>query len=353
MSIRRVLVLMKKDIKHCLMGFFFIFSVIGPLLVTLLVNLVFGSIFSGKPKLGITYESSSEIVESIKRVNYIIVSEYSTEEKLKQAVRIGSSDVGVVFVKDFDAKIKKGELTKLTAYIWGESHLKNRAIVSSAILQHIRAFSGVKNPVDITLVSLGEKVNTPWQDRFLALIVLLAIFIGGFTIPAALLVEEKQKYTMGAITTTPLTQREIFAAKGLVGIMVSVIVGTLILVLNQAFNTQLPFIILILWLGAIMAACFGLIVGAFIKEIASLHTVIKALGLIIYGPGIVAIFPQIPAWVGKMFPTYYVMNPLLEISRKGGAWSTVYGDILILVGILIVLILIVITIANKVQQQEA
>jgi hypothetical protein len=31
------------------------------------------------------------------------------------------------------------------------------------------------------------------------------------------------------------------------------------------------------------------------------------------------VFPQIPAWIGKVFSTYYLLAPIIEISQNGGA----------------------------------
>jgi ABC-2 type transport system permease protein len=352
MSIRRLGVLLSKELIYNSKSYAFIFAIVGPIVFTLLVNLVFGSIFSGTPKLGIFDQGHSQIVEALKNMESIHLKEYSSEIELKDAVETGARDIGIILQENFDSKIKKGELTKLTAYVWGESLLKNRAVLGAAIIYQVRDVSGKKAPVEITPVSLGDKKNIPWKDRFLPAIVLMAIFISGFIIPASSLVEEKQKRTIGALMSTPATQIDIFMAKGLMGIIVSMVMGILILILNHALNAQLSLIIFILFLGAIMAACFGLIVGAFMKEMAALYSVIKGLGIIIYGPGVIALFPQIPKWIGKLFPTYYVMNPIMEISREGGTWATVYLDILILIGVIALFAAMVGVIAIKTRQQE-
>jgi ABC-2 type transport system permease protein len=353
MSIRIIAVLLGKELKHGAKSYFFIFAVVGPIVITLLVNLIFGSLFSQKPKLGISDQGNSQIVASLKKMESINLMEYSSGIELKDAIAAGARDVGIVLPENFDSLIKKGELTKITAYIWGESLLKNRAVVGAAFLYQARKVSGKKAPVDITAVSLGDKDSIPIKDRFLPIIVLLAIFISGFALPSASLVEEKQKRTIGAVITTPATQGDIFIAKGLMAIMVSMVMGILILILNHAFNAQLGLLIFILFLGAIMACCFGLMLGAFVKDMAALYTAIKGLGIFIYTPGIVSLFPGIPEWVGKLFPTYYVINPIMEITREGGSWSTVYLEVIILIGILAVFIGIVGIIANKTRQQEA
>lgn len=353
MSIRRIAVLLKKEFKYGSRSYFFIFAIVAPIVFTLFVNLIFGSLFAGKPKLGILDHGDSRIVDSLRNMESIDLEEYESETELKAAVESGARDVGIVLQENFDSLIKNGESTRLTAYIWGESLLKDRAIAGTAVVSKIRDISGKKVPVDIITVSLGNEDAIPWKERFLPTIVLMAIFISGFAVPGTSLVNEKEKRTIGAVLITPVTQYEIFISKGLIGVIVSIMMGILILVLNQAFNAQLGLIILILLLGAILAGCIGLLIGAFMKDIASMYSVIKGLGAILYGPGIVAMFPQIPQWIGKLFPTYYVINPIMEIARKGGSWSTVKLDVFILIGIIAIFFAIVGVIANKTSQQIA
>lgn len=343
MSIRRITALLYKELKYGSKSYFYIFAIVAPLSATLLLNLVFSSIFSEKSRLGIFNESNSQIVESLKNMGSMEIKEYSSEIELKDAVEAGSQDVGVVFQ---GAK-------KITVYVWGESLLKNRIIAGSALINKIRDIFGNKAPLDIITVSLGRKNKVPWKDRFLPAIVLMAIFVSGFAVPSSSLVDEKQKRTITALMATPVTQIDIFIAKGLLGIITSIVMGTLILILNQAFKAHLGLIIFILFLGAIMAACFGLILGAFMKEISSVYAAIEGLGVIIYAPGILALFPQAPKWIGKIFPTYYVINPIMEITREGGSWASVRADVFILIGIIAVFFMLVALIANKTKQQQA
>ncbi|UCF05811.1 MAG: ABC transporter permease [bacterium] len=352
MSVKRIGILLRKEFGHGTNSYFFIFAVAAPLIFTVFVNLIFGSFLEGKAKLGIFDHGSSRVVASLREMKSIDLEEFASEEELRGSVERGTRDVGIILQNDFDSKIANGEPTTVTAYIWGESLMKNRAIAASAFMHQIRTISGKEPPIDITPVSLGEKEGVPWKDRFLPMIVLMAIFISGFVVPATSLVDEKEKGTIGAVLTTPATQAEFFIAKGLMGIIVSISMGMLTLILNHAFNTRLGLLMLLLFLGAIMASCGGLMLAAYMKSMASIYSTIKGLGIILYGPGIVAIFPQIPQWVGKLFPTYYVMNPIFEIARKGGSWSTINRDIYVLIGILAVLIALAGVITSKTRQYE-
>ncbi len=351
MSIRRISVLLAKELTYDSKSFFFIFSIVTPLGFTLIVNLSFSSLFSGKPKLGIIDQGDSQIVESLINMESINLKQYSSEIELKDAVATGTQDLGIVLPVNFESMIKKGESTKLTAYVWGESLLKNRVMAGSALLYQIRHLSGKNAPVEITPVALGQDKNIPLKERLLPLMVLLAVFMGGFSIPATSLVDEKLKRTIGAIITTPATQSDVFVSKGLMGVIVSVVMGISILLLNQVFSAQFGLIVLILFLGAVMASCLGLMLGAFMKDTASLYSAQKGFVLILYGPGLINIIPQIPDWTGKFFPTYYVINPIMEITRQGGSWSTVKQDVFILMGILAVFFVMVGIIAHKTRQQ--
>ena len=353
MRIRRIGVLLKKEFVYGSKSYFFLFAVVAPLSATLIFNLIFSSSLSSKPKMGIFDQGHSQIVASLKQLPSINLKEYPSAAVLQEAVKDGNRDVGIVIPEDLDTRIKIGESAKVITYIWGESLLKNRAIINAAIKHQVRSLSGEKAPssMDIIPVSLGDKDTVPLKDRFLPVIVLMAIFIAGFAIPSTSLAEEKQKRTIEGLLTTPTTQNELFVSKGLVGIIVSMVMGILILILNQAFNSHWILVIFIMLLGAIMATSFGLMLGAFAKDISSVYSAIEGLNIFVYAPGIFILFPQIPQWIGKIFPSYYVMSPIMDLTQKGSSWAAVKGDIFILMGITAALSVIVGTIAVKKRQQ--
>ncbi|UCG25998.1 MAG: ABC transporter permease [Chloroflexota bacterium] len=167
---------------------------------------------------------------------------------------------------------------------------------------------------------------------------LMAVVIGGTMVPATSLVEEKQKGTLTALTITPSSLEEVFLTKGLLGMVVSVFMGMLILILNQAFEDERLLLVLILALGALLAASFGVFLGAMTKDITTLFATIKALGLLLYAPALIYIFPTLPQWIGRVFPTYYIVGPVVEITQNGGSWGDVAVDVLILVGLIMAML---------------
>jgi ABC-2 type transport system permease protein len=95
---------------------------------------------------------------------------------------------------------------------------------------------------------------------------------------------------------------------------------------------------MLLAMGAIMAAEVGLICGALLKDVSTLFAVWKTGGILLFGPAIIYMFPQIPQWIGRMFPTYYLLQPIVDISQRGGDWSDIALNVFILIGLDVILI---------------
>ena len=108
----------------------------------------------------------------------------------------------------------------------------------------------------------------------------------------------------------------------------------------------------VLALSALLAATFGVLMGALIKDINTLLAIIKAIGILLYAPAFIYIFPGIPTWIGKLFPTYYMIGPIMDITQNDATWSQIAGDVYILIGLIIALIAVVAVIARRESAKE-
>jgi ABC-2 type transport system permease protein len=341
MSVRRVAILLRRELLQGPKSFIFLWSVVLPIVMSLVLSLVFGTLFNDKPRLGITDEDTSELVQMAKDSPSVVTREYGSVADLKQAVKTGAVDFGIILPEDFDSLVKEGQPVEITAYMWGESLAKHRVIAQVTLLDLVRELSGHEAPVDVTMNTLGDEASIPWGDRLLPLMVLMAVFIGGMFLPATSLVTEKQRRTLEALTVTPATLQEVFLAKGIVGFVISLTMGLIILALNQAFGAQPGLLVLMLALGAVMAAELGLILGSFAKDMSSLFAVWKSGGILLFAPAIIYLFPQIPQWIGQIFPTYYLVEPVVRISQEGGGWPDIAIHVFVLIGVDVLLAAIV------------
>ena len=352
MSVRRVAILLGKDFKYGSKGFIFIMAIVAPILISLVLNLVFGTFFSQTAKLGINDQGNSRLVDLVSASDSVQTRTYASADDLKKAVEVGAVDMGVSLPDNFDEDALSGNSIVLPAYVWGESLAKNRGILLASINSAVRQLAGQEVPVQIETTTLGDAQSVPWSDRMLPFVLLYAVTIGGGMVPASLMVDEKQKRTLTALAVTPTTLADILAAKGLMGVILALVMSIVILLMNQAFGVQTGLLMIVLGLGAVLAALFGLVLGALVKDINTLFATIKGIGILLYAPVFVYMFPQIPQWIGNIFPTYYIIQPVVEISQRGGTWSDIVFEVSILAGLIVLMLVVVAFSTRRLKQQE-
>ncbi|MGQ9677511.1 MAG: ABC transporter permease [Chloroflexota bacterium] len=350
MSLRRVAILLTKELTQGPRSFIFIMAIVLPVVTSLALSLAFGTLFAEKPQLGIVDEGSSTFVAMARQLTNVDTAEFDTDAALKEAVERGAVDMGIVLPPDFASAVRQGAKTEIKAYVWGESLAKDRTILGVTAVSLVRELAGQEVPVEVSTVTLGDEAPIPWSARVFPLIVLMVIFMAGLFVPATSVVLEKEKGTLVALVVTPTSVGELFAAKGLLGVILSIFAGIAILVMNQAFGAQPALLVLILTLGAIMAAELGLLLGALLKDWTTLFTVWKSGAILLFAPGFIYLFPQIPEWVAKVFPTYYLIQPIIQLSQQGAGWEGIVANVFLLVGLDIVLVGVLVVVLGRVKQ---
>jgi ABC-2 type transport system permease protein len=192
--------------------------------------------------------------------------------------------------------------------------------------------------VEIVTTTLGETEALPWEDRLLPFIVLMSIMLGGMMVPAASVTQERQDRTLSALTITPATLGDVLTSKGIVGVAVASLMAIVTLAINRAFGGDAALLVGALILGSTMAAVFGLLLGVMTKDINSLFGTIKATGLILYAPALIFMFPEIPQWIARLFPTYYIIHPVIEITQMGAGIEDIISELVILALLIVGLI---------------
>jgi ABC-2 type transport system permease protein len=351
--LRRIVTLLVKDFKFESRSFMFIWALAMPLFLSLVLGLLFGSIFSDKPRMGVVDTGGSSVGAAVKALNHIVVQSYESETALLEVMQTGGVEVGLVLPANFDADLKAGKLTDVPLYVWGQSLIKNRAIVSAAISEVLLDQSGRATPVAVNVVQVGDRTAMSWQQRLLPMVVLMSIVLGGMLVPASSMIEERRRRTMYALTITPMTLGEVLFTKGLIGVILAVFCGILTLTVNGGWGTQPVLLLVVIATGATLASSFGLLIGSRVKDMQTLLAVIKGMGILLYAPGLLAIFPDIPQWISRVFPTYYIMQPVLDISQKGATLTDILPDYTILIALTALLIIGLMTAAPRLQVIEA
>jgi ABC-2 type transport system permease protein len=314
MSIKRIFTLLGKELLHGPRGFILTMTIAAPLLITLVINLALGDLFTGAAKLAVYDEGQSQLVPLLENESQISLKKYNSSEALIGAVSRGAADFGIVLPPDFDARLISGSKITVDSYTWGESLAKNRTIINATLLDLTNQMSSQPEPIILKTVALGDAQAIPWSQRLMPLTVMMAVFFGGLMLPAASLIDEKQKRTLQALAVTPASLPDIFIAKGIMGAILSLVMGIIILLINQAWGESPLLLLGMLILGAVFAAEIGLILGTLINDMNTLFAVWKFGGLLLFGPAIIYMFPELPQWLNYIFPTYYITGPIMDIT---------------------------------------
>ncbi len=334
MKLQRIAVLIGKEFKHGPKNLVFNFAVVIPVAFSLFLSLMAGTLFSGRARLGLVDEGGSQLVRQLLALDYVAVSQYPTATALEADVARGALDMGLVLPAEFDQELRENARVTLDVITWGESLIKHRTQLGALLVREVIAVSGFDLPVTINTVLLGDQASVPWEERLFPMVVIMTIILGGTMVPATFIVDEKQKRTFQALIVTPVSIGELMAAKGAAGVIISMVIGTVILTINQAWCGQPGLMLVLLLLSAILAAEMGIILGMLVNDITTLFTAIKSVGILLYAPAFLFLFPQVPNWVMRLFPSYYMLGPIIEISQHNARLSDLAGD-LILLGVLI------------------
>jgi ABC-2 type transport system permease protein len=353
MSLRRIGILLYKEIIQGPQSFIFIFGLFMPIILTLVLSLVFGTYFSGLARVGLVDQGDSDVTGILSANAGLTLQKYEAPAQLEDAASRGAIDLGMVLPANFDSQLRSGDQAQVTVFIWGESLMEHRITLGTAILQSMRQVAGQEPPVEIVERIVGDTAAVPWQERVLPFIVLISIMMAGLMVPATSIVTEKTKRTLTALAVSPATLLDIFAAKGILGMLMSMFGGIMILILNRAFSGQTLLLLFVLLMGATLSALSGVLLGAAVKDINTLFATMKGLGIFLYGPGIVQMFPEIPQWIGRLFPTYYILQPVLDVTQNNASLRDISLDLAILAGLILLLTSIVVVLAQRTREAEA
>jgi len=295
----------------------FLYAVFLPLAISFLISAVFGGLLEPEARLGIVDLGESELALAAQELEGVSVSVLEDADDLRARVERHDLDAGIVLADGFDQGVSAGEQPDLDFYISGESLASTRIVLAVTTTEMVREVAGEEPPVSVSVTSIGDEGYVPLGDRLLPIVVFYAVVIAALFLPASSLLDEREKDTLSAVLVTPTTMNEVLLGKGLLGVLMGVALGVMSLGLNQALGNRPLELVAFLFVGSIMMAEFGLILGALVKDANSLYTAIKGAGIFIALPVIFIIWPTLPQWVPKFAPTYYFLQPVYEIAVNG------------------------------------
>ncbi len=348
MNMMRIGTLLKKDFLFGPRKPFFIWALFMPFVLTLLFQVVFGSLFEPTPRLGIVDAGTSEITQAVAEMEGIELTLLDQVSDLKQKVERNDLDAGLVLTSDFDQALRAGQKPLLAFYIGGESLASNRIILMVTALDLLRQVEGRTAPVDVQTEIFGQE-GLPMSIRVIPVLVFYALVIAGIFVPGSSLVEEKETGTAHALLVTPVRPSELLLTKWILGWLLSSVMAIITLFLNQALGPRPLDVIAVVAVASSLCAMLGLLVGLVSKNSTTLFTIIKGAGVLLFAPVIFYIFPDWPQWIAQLFPLYWIIEPIWQVSVMGQPLVSVWFEVTIAVGITVLMIPLITVIHRRIQ----
>jgi ABC-2 type transport system permease protein len=308
-----------------------------PLLITFVLQVTFGDLFDPQPRLGIVDADGSAVTAEVQGIEGIELELLDDVEELKALVESNDLDAGLVLPAGFDDDVRSGARPPLEFYVGGESLASNRVILAVTTIDLIRQVEGKAPPVDVDVVSLGDEL-LPLAVRLVPFVVMYSLLIAAVFLPSFSIADEREKHTLDALVITPTHLSEVVFAKGILGFGLALAMAIATLWLNGALSVQALALLVVLVIAAVLLVEIGLVYGTASKDVTGVFTLIKGTGFILLGPTVFYIFPNWPQWIAKLFPTYWVINPVYEVTVNGAGLGTVWGELavaVVVIGLLV------------------
>jgi len=352
MSLTRTFKVLGKEFRLGPRSPVFLWVLFLPVLFTLVLQVTFGSLFDPQPRLGIVDQGSSTITTAVQGMEGIDLALLGNAEDLKVRVESDDLDAGLVLPAGFDDQVRSGARPPLEFYVGGESLASNRLILAVTTVDLVRAIEGTTPPVEVQVVALGE-TGLPIAVRMVPFIMMYALVVAAVFLPAFSIADEREKGTLNALIVTPVKLSEVIAAKGILGVILALAMTIFTLFLNNALGAEPVALFVVLLFGSILCVQIGLIFGTVSKDSTAVFALIKGTGILLIGPTVFYIWPDWPQWIGKLFPTYWVINPIFEVSLNNAGLGDVWVELLIAAGVIMVLGVAVVALTRRLGTQLA
>jgi ABC-2 type transport system permease protein len=109
----------------------------------------------------------------------------------------------------------------------------------------------------------------------------------------------------------------------------------------------------VLTVAGLLLVEIGLVYGTASKDITGVFTLIKGTGFILLAPTIFYIFPDWPQWIAKLFPTYWVINPVYEVTISNAGLAGVWSELAVAVGVIVGLAGLIVLLTRRLQTKLA
>ncbi|HEX78860.1 MAG TPA: ABC transporter permease [Dehalococcoidia bacterium] len=265
---------------------------------------------------------------------------FDSDESLKDAVTEGIYHAGVSLPVDIMEKFTSGEKPLVTLYFSTSATEEVVNAIETTVRELAYLQTGQTLAIDISSEVLGTDMlgnQIPTRDRLRVMLVIVLVMFEMMGL-ASLISEEVEQGTIRALLITPMSTRELFAGKLIMGTGLAFVQGVLFMAIVGGLNQQSLLIITMLLLGSAMFTGTGFLVASLSRDMLSSMGWGVTILLIYAIPAFGVMFPGIITGWAKAIPSYYLVDTVHRASNFNASWGENWVNLLILFGFNIVII---------------
>lgn len=348
MNWRVVFSIARKDLLDAIKNLYLLFTMVLPIGMSLLFRVVLPMDDEiGRVKIVVYDIAGSTLSSNLQAHTDIEVLSVSSEQQVFDKLQADKEIAGgVIIPQEFDAALAawengSGEKPVVRAIVNGRATGIQQSIFRSALVDQTWLLVRQDFPVELawddpalqaatSSTANDNQFNSPFSIQHYLLLVVLMMglaMVGSFVVPS-LMVEEKEKHTLDALLVAPGGPAEVVAGKAIVGMIYSLLVGGILLALNDGFNGVWPLTLAAILLGSLFIVSVGLLMGSLFKVMHQVNIASSLLMLVMIIPSWVGIF-SMPAPFDQLLgiiPTYY-LSEVVKLALAGTAtlantWSS-------------------------------
>jgi len=269
--------------------------------------------------------------EDNEHIDFVMVD---SEAALREAVAGSDYSVGVALPADIMEKFARGEKPDVKIYSSPETTEEARELFRNFVKGLAFEQTGQLASFNETEIVLGTDLlgqDIPLRERMRPLFAVMLLMIEMFGL-ANLITVEVERRTVQGLLVTPMRVRELFAAKGISGIILSFVPAALFMAVVGGLNSQPLVILAAMLLGAIMVTGISFLVASLSNDFMSIIGWVFVVLIIMVIPAVGIMMPgTITGWA-KAIPSYYLVLPVHQAAHYGSGWGDVWQYLLALAG---------------------
>ncbi len=87
-----------------------------------------------------------------------------------------------------------------------------------------------------------------------------------------------------------------------------------------------------------MVSEISIVLATVAKDMNTMVTIQKGVGFVLFIPSVFYIWPDLPQWIPKIIPTYWILEMFFEIGIRGGGFPEIWFEIIVTLVICIILL---------------